>query len=64
MEGRRVAYKSFRAAREMVMGAHEQRVGGMPSPGMNRRLKGEMSGIQSGRGGDNEVFLPGWLSES
>jgi hypothetical protein len=64
VEGWLVAYKGFRAARGLVMGAHEQRLGTMPSPLLNRRLKGEIVGIQSGRGGDNEVFLPGCSSES
>ena len=52
--GHKVVYNGSRMARSTVMGVHEQRVGGLPPSRMNRRVKGEMTGLQSGRGGGNE----------
>lgn len=46
----------------MVTGAHEERLGGMPSLRMNRRLEAGVSGTQSGRGGGNEE-VSSWLLE-
>ena len=60
-----VPYNCFRAARKM--GDGDSRTATRRDAVrkvVERRVNGEIGGVQSGRGGDYEVFSAGWLSQS